>query len=161
MVVDDKAFKDALKLWASGVTIVTAQTEKLGLKGMTATSFSSVSVEPPQIQVCINQKTGTGAAVLEGKAFAVNILTAQQQQLSDQFASELSQQQRFAGIKWHPGTTGSPIIDDALVSIECMVAQQIQAGTHWVIIGKVQNVVVGSGEPLLYYRTAYRELLPA
>ena len=86
MSVNEQDFKNALKLWASGVTVVTAKTEAHGLKGMTATSFSSVSIDPPQILVCINNSADTGDAVLEGKSFAINILKAEQQEISNQFA---------------------------------------------------------------------------
>jgi len=158
MPVNDQEFKNALKLWASGVTVVTAQTESLGLKGMTATSFSSVSMDPPQILVCINKTADTGDAVLEGKSFAVNILKAEQQEISNQFAGGASQEERFANVKWHKGEAGSPVIDDALASIECTVVDQVLAGTHWVVIGEVQNVECRSGEPLMYYNSAYREL---
>ncbi len=158
MTVNNHDFKNALKLWVSGVTVVTAQTEQLGLKGMTATSFSSVSLEPPQILVCINKTADTGDAVLAGKSFAVNILTAEQQDVSNQFSGGTSQEERFANVKWHEGETGSPIFDDALASIECTVVQQVLAGTHWVVIGEVQNVICRTGEPLLYYNSAYREL---
>ena len=91
MPVNDQEFKNALKLWASGVTVVTAQTESVGLKGMTATSFSSVSMDPPQILVCINKTADTGEAVFEGKSFAVNILTTDQQAASNEFAGGASQ----------------------------------------------------------------------
>jgi len=158
MPVNDQEFKNALKLWASGVTVVTAQTESLGLKGMTATSFSSVSMDPPQILVCINKTADTGDAVLEGKSFAVNILKAEQQEISNQFAGGASQEERFANVEWHKGETGSPVIDDALVSIECTVVDQVLAGTHWVVIGEVQNVECRSGEPLMYFNSGYREL---
>lgn len=158
MSVNEQDFKNALKLWASGVTVVTSKTENSGLKGMTATSFTSVSLDPPQILVCINKTADTGDAVLEGKSFAINILKADQQEISNQFAGSTSQEQRFANVNWHEGETGSPVIDDALASIECTVVQQVLAGTHWVIIGEVQSVSCRSGEPLLYYNSAYREL---
>jgi len=156
MAVNDHDFKNALKLWASGVTVVTAKTEEFGLKGMTATSFSSVSLEPPQILVCLNKTADTGDAVLAGKSFAVNILTSEQQDVSNQFAGGVSQEERFANVNWHEGAaTGSPVFDDALASIECKLVQQVLAGTHWVVIGEVQNVTCQKGEPLLYYNSAY------
>ncbi len=158
MAIDDQGFKDALKLWASGVTVVTSNSEKHGLKGMTATSFSSVSLEPPQILVCINKSADTGDAVLEGKSFAVNILNSEQQEVSNQFAGGANQEDRFANITWHKGETGSPVFDNALASIECTVVEQVIAGTHWVIIGEVQNATCNSGKPLLYFDSSYCEL---
>lgn len=158
MAVNEHDFKSALKLWASGVTVVTSKTEQHGIKGMTATSFSSVSLEPPLILVCINQATDTGEVMLESRHFAVNILNAEQQQVSNQFAGGSSQEERFGNVVWHEGVVGSPVLDDALASIECKVVQQVSAGSHWVIIGEVEHVTCREGEPLLYYNSAYQTL---
>ncbi len=161
MSIDASQFKNALKLWASGVTVVTAQSETQGLKGMTATSFSSVSVDPPQILVCLNQSTDTGTVVLEQQQFAVNILNSDQQDVSNQFAGGSSQEERFANVAWEVGENGAPILNDTLASLECKVVQQVLAGTHWIVIGEVEKVVCRSGEPLLYYSGAYRQLTVA
>jgi len=158
MAVNEQQFKNTLKLWASGVTVVTSQTEKHGIKGMTATSFSSVSLDPPQILVCINQTADTGEVMREGKHFAVNILNSSQQAVSSQFAGGSSQQERFANVAWHEGILGAPVLDDALASVECKVVHQLLVGTHWVIIGEVEKVMCHSGEPLLYYNSSYCEL---
>lgn len=158
MSVDASQFKNALKLWASGVTVVTAQSAQDGPKGMTATSFTSVSVEPPQILVCLNQATDTGALVLDQQFFAVNILTSLQQDVSNQFAGGSSQEQRFADVLWETGEHGSPILTGALATLECKLVQQVVAGTHWVVIGEVQNVICRSGEPLLYFNGGYQQL---
>lgn len=158
MSVDASQFKNALKLWASGVTVVTAQSEQQGLKGMTATSFSSVSVDPPQILVCLNQNTDTGAVVLEHKHFVVNILGNEQQDVSNNFAGGSSQEERFAAVAWEAGENGAPVLTDALASLECTVVDQVLAGTHWIVIGEVQRVICRNGEPLLYYSGAYRQL---
>lgn len=158
MSVDASQFKNALKLWASGVTVVTAQSENQGLKGMTATSFSSVSAEPPQILVCLNRATDTGAVVMERKRFAVNILSSEQQDVSNRFAGGGSQEERFASTGWEAGDNGAPLLTEALASLECDVVQMVEAGTHWIVIGEVQRVVCRSGEPVLYYNGAYRQL---
>ena len=158
MSVNEQDFKNALKLWASGVTIVTSKSDKFGLKGMTATSFSSVSMEPPQILVCINQSADTGEAVLESQSFVVNILKSSQQEISNQFAGGSSQEERFSNVVWHEGKMGDPVLDDTLVSLECKVVDQVLAGTHWVVIGEVMNVDCRKGDPLLYYNSAYCEL---
>ncbi|NOV28711.1 flavin reductase family protein [Methylomonas sp. ZR1] len=156
MSVEAKEFKNALKLWASGVTVVTTQGRDSQPRGMTATAFSSVSLEPPQILVCLNQATDTGAALLESRRFAVNILNSAQEDVSNQFAGSTTQEQRFASIAWQAGENGAPILSEALAALECRVVQQVQAGSHWVIIGEVDSVVCREGEPLLYYHSAYR-----
>jgi flavin reductase (DIM6/NTAB) family NADH-FMN oxidoreductase RutF len=158
MSVSDQEFKNALKLWASGVTVVTSQSEQQGTKGMTATSFSSVSLDPPQILVCINESADTGDVLLESQHFAVNVLREDQQDISNQFAGATSQEQRFANVNWHKGQLGSPVLDDALASLECKMVEKVKAGTHWVIIGEVEKVNCNSGNPLLYFNSAYREL---
>ena len=82
--VDD--FKKALQLWASGVSVVTTSSEKFGVQGMTVTAFSSVSVNPPLVLVCINNAADTGEGIQESQCFAVNVLNSDQQDLSNQFA---------------------------------------------------------------------------
>ena len=154
--VDD--FKKALQLWASGVTVVTTSSEKFGVQGMTVTAFTSVSVNPPQVLVCINDSAESGAGIEESQSFAVNILNADQQDLSNQFAGGTSQQQRFENTDWKAGITGAPILNNTLMSLDCKVVEKVLAGTHWIIIGEVQDCVCRSGEPLLYYRGAYRQL---
>jgi flavin reductase (DIM6/NTAB) family NADH-FMN oxidoreductase RutF len=156
VTVDD--FKKALQLWASGVTVVTTNSQKFGVQGMTVTAFSSVSVNPPQILVCINDSADTGAGIQESQCFAVNILNSDQQDLSNQFAGGSSQQQRFQDTDWQAGVTGAPILNDSLMSLDCKVVEKVRAGTHWIIIGEVQDRVCRSGEPLLYYCGAYRQL---
>ena len=147
-----------MQLWASGVTVVTTHTDQFGAQGMTATSFSSVSLEPPQILVCINDKADTGEGIQKCQHFAVNILTAAQETVSNEFAGGASQAERFANVPWRKGAHGMPLLQDSLTSLECRVLQQVRAGTHWIIVGEVLDVICRSGDPLLYYRSSYRRL---
>lgn len=158
MTVDVENFKKGLQHWASGVTVVTTKTDRYGAQGMTATSFASVSVDPPQILVCINDSAVPMQGIGEGQYFAVNILNSDQEEVSNQFAGGCSQEQRFENVPWSEGKTGSPILDESLSSIDCKVVKQVRAGTHWIIIGEVQEVICRPGEPLLYYRSGYRKL---
>lgn len=158
MPVNADDFKKALQQWASGVTIVTTQSEKFGVQGMTVTAFSSVSVNPPQILVCINDSADTGAGIEESRCFAVNVLNSEQQDVSNQFAGGSSQKERFENTAWEPGITGSPILTDSIVSLDCRVVEKVRAGTHWIIIGEVQDTICRPGNPLLYYCGNYRQL---
>jgi len=158
MTVAVDEFKKALQLWASGVTIVTTQSEKYGIQGMTVTAFSSVSAHPPQVLVCINDSAETGAGIQESGCFAVNILAAGQQDISNQFAGGSSMEQRFANSPWLPGITGAPLLSDSLMSLDCTVVEKSRVGTHWVIIGEVQQAECRAGEPVLYYAGGYRQL---
>jgi len=157
MAIDNQAFKDTLKLWASGVSVITTNSSE-GEQGMTATSFASVSMDPPQILICVNETTETGTAILESKKFAVNILTTEQEQTSNQFAGGSSMIERFKNVKWHPGDLDLPIFDESLASIECNVVEQVKAGTHWVIIGEIQHTQCNEGAPLLYFNSSYRSV---
>lgn len=154
--VDD--FKKALQLWASGVAVVTTSSQKFGVQGMTVTAFSSVSVNPPLVLVCINNAADTGEGIQESQCFAVNVLNSDQQDLSNQFAGGSNQQQRFENTDWKAGISGAPLLNNSLMSLDCKVVEKVRAGTHWIIIGEVQACMCRSGEPLLYYRGAYRQL---
>lgn len=158
MTVEVNDFKQALQHWASGITVITTDSERFGMKGMTATSFSSVSLEPPQILVCINEKADTGEGIQDSQYFAVNILNAEHEDISNQFAGGASQEERFANVSWEKGVCGMPILKDSLATLECKLVQQVKAGTHWIMIGEVQSISCRSGEPLLYYRSGYRTL---
>jgi flavin reductase (DIM6/NTAB) family NADH-FMN oxidoreductase RutF len=158
MAVGSEEFKKALQLWASGVAVVTSQSEKYGVRGMTVTAFSSVSAEPPQILVCLNQSADTGENIDQNQRFAVNILNTQQQDVSNNFSGGSSQKDRFANAAWHSGVTGVPILDESIMSMECKVIEKVRAGTHWIIVGEVQEASCRPGEPLLYFRSNYRAL---
>jgi flavin reductase (DIM6/NTAB) family NADH-FMN oxidoreductase RutF len=158
MAIGADDFKKALQLWASGVAVVTSQSEKFGLRGMTVTAFSSVSAEPPQILVCLNQSADTAENIEQNQRFAVNILNANQQDVSNNFSGGSSQEERFANGVWHLGSTGVPILDESLMSLECKVIEKVRAGTHWIVVGEIDVVTCRSGEPLLYFRGNYRQL---
>jgi flavin reductase (DIM6/NTAB) family NADH-FMN oxidoreductase RutF len=158
MAVTGEEFKKALQHWASGVAVVATHSPKLGNQGMTVTAFSSVSLDPPQILVCINQTADTGEGIKESERFSVNLLSVQQQDVSNHFAGGLSQQERFEKAGWTPGIQGVPLLNDSIASLDCRVVQKIPAGTHWIIIGEVENAVCRNGEPLLYFRSGYRTL---
>ncbi len=159
MAITNQEFKQALKLWASGVAVVTTKTKKFGLQGMTVTSFTSVSLDSHQILVCLNKEADTGQGIFEGQAFAVNFLSYAQENVSNQFAGGASQEERFANVAWQEGETGMPIFSDALASLECTVAEKVFSGTHWVIIGNVQKINCRESDtPLLYFNAGYQQL---
>jgi len=158
MAVTPEEFKKALQLWASGVAVVTSQSDTFGLRGMTVTAFSSVSAEPPQILVCLNQSADTGENIDQNGRFAVNILSENQQDDSNNFSGGSSQEERFANASWSLGVTGVPLLDDSLMSLECKVIEKVRAGTHWIVVGEIDVVTCRSGEPLLYFLGNYRQL---
>ena len=159
MSIDGNQFKQALRNWASGVTVVTTKSEPHGLQGMTVSAFSSVSVEPPQVLICINQATGTAKGICESMVFSVNILTKEQESVSNLFADPSSAAERFTKVDWEERITGSPLHTERQASLDCRVVEKFTASTHWIVIGEVQQAVLRSGDPLLYYNGDYRHLL--
>jgi len=157
MSVDNQEFKNALKMWASGVAVVTANSDQ-GEQGMTVTSFTSVSMDPPQVLVCVNGEAETGAIISSGDSFAVNVLSAAQEQVSNEFAGGSSMEERFKNVAWKKGSLGLPVFNDALVSMECTLVQKIKAGSHWIIIGEIQNTKVNEADPVLYFNSGYRRV---
>ena len=158
MSISDSEFKQALSLWASSVSIVTTQSAQFGVQGMTVTAFSSVSMQPPQILVCLNANADTVSGIDDSGVFAVNFLTRLQESTSNQFAGASNQAQRFADNAWQAANNGAPLLNDSLVSLACRVVEKVRAGTHWVIIAEIEQSICREGEPLLYYRGGYKGL---
>ena len=157
MPVDQNAFKEALRGWASGVTVVTSRAGDR-IHGMTVSAFSSVSVDPPLVLVCANQASTTHSVIEEGGVFAVNILAEHQQDVSDVFASSQFEDSRLERVRWTAGDTGAPLIDEAVASLECKVRSAHHEGSHTIYIGQVEAVHLSDATPLLYYRGGYRSL---
>lgn len=155
-MVDEAQFKLAMSHFASGVTVVTTDIDGRRY-GMTVASFASLSLRPPLVLVCIEKGTTSHDAFARRGAFAVNILGASQSGLSSRFASRV--EDRFAGVETAPGTvTGAPLIQGSLVSIECTLRDQLDGGDHTIFVGEVVAITFDEGEPLVYYRSGYREL---
>ncbi|MGR8933133.1 MAG: flavin reductase family protein [Gammaproteobacteria bacterium] len=158
MAIDADQFKKALQCWASGVTVVTTKSHSFGIQGMTVSAFSSVSAEPPQVLVCLNRSVATSEGIGESGVFAVNILGAGQTAVSNMFAGGGDHHERFASVAWELGEGGAPLLTESMASLSCKVVEKIAAGTHWIVIGEVQQTVLREGEPLLYYKGGYRHL---
>lgn len=145
-----------LRRFAAGVTVVTAAGEGGAPAGMTTTAFTSVSLAPPMVLICVDVGART-RRVIEGRAgFAVNVLGVGQEEIARRFASKADD--KFEGVPWRAGETGAPVIEGALATVECRVARAIEAGTHVVYIGDVLAGSVGVGEPLVYFDGLYRML---
>lgn len=154
--LDPNLLRRACALFATGITIATTTDASGRPHGLTANSFSSVSLEPPLILVCIATKSAVHETFFSAKAFAINILSEEQRELSDKFAT--SGEDRFSGVQWTPGPLGSPWLPDALAQLECHTYERHPAGDHTIFLGKVEAVRVESGAPLLYFSSRYRSL---
>ncbi|MCB9673759.1 MAG: flavin reductase family protein [Alphaproteobacteria bacterium] len=152
-------FKDALSCWCSGVSVVTTKSTDGLMYGLTVSSFSSLSLDPPLILVCIDNRNRFPAMVEEAGGFAVSILHHEQQAASNYFARPgRLPTPDFTEIEGDWTDSGQPVVKGAMAWLACEVHQQIEAGDHTIVIGRVVETFASEGEPLLYYRRAYRSV---
>ncbi|MBI3978051.1 MAG: flavin reductase [Chloroflexi bacterium] len=160
MAVTRAEFRQWLSQFATGITIVTSRSGET-VRGMTVNAFCSVSLEPPLVLVCINHQAPTHDLIRQSRAFAVNVLTALQRDLSERFGGKMPDEERFVGLDHAPGPTGSPLIADCLAHLDCRVVAAHEAGDHTIFVGEVVwgrvNDDVSTG-PLVYYRSHYERL---
>ena len=147
-VTDPKELRRALGRFATGITVVTTCTRSGQLEGLTANSFSSVSLDPPLVLWSLNRSAASLPSFMAAKWFAVNILGSHQHGISAHFARP--QPDKFAGVAFTPGLGGCPVLDDGLAHFECSVFNRVDAGDHVIFLGKVERLTHRDGEPLLY-----------
>jgi flavin reductase (DIM6/NTAB) family NADH-FMN oxidoreductase RutF len=151
-------FKFVMRQWASGVTVVTMQTETRR-HGLTISGFLSVSLEPPQVLISIGEELTSEALLKESAAFVVNFLHEDQSELSDRFAGRLGAVDRLEGVSTRPSISGAPILQDCLAWLDCRVVQTFVVGDHVLYIGEVMAAGVSDpAKPLLYWNADYRKL---
>lgn len=159
MAISSEAFRNALRHFPSGVTIVTIKSGER-VHGLTVSAFASVSPEPPLIMMAIDHRHSAYAMLeREGAVFAVNILHQEQSDLSNRFAW-VKDEDRFAEGNWETAATGAPILTDASAWLDCTIYTRFAAGTHTVYIGHVQASCVPRPDapPLIYWNRDYRRL---
>lgn len=150
-------FRAVMGSFAAGVTVVTTADGSGQMAGLTATAFTSLSMDPPLCLVCIDKKTGSHAAFTANKKFAVNVLSDTQEEISNRFASR--RDDKFAEIKWEPGAaTGCPVFPEALAVMECEVKDVLSGGDHDIFVGELKSVRVNEGKPLVYWKGAYGDV---
>ena len=155
-ILRPEEFRRACARYATGITVATALSPDGKPEGLTVNSFTSVSMEPPLILVCIAKTATVYASFLAAKAFIINILREDQIDLSQHFAA--SKDDRFEGLAWREGVHGAPVLDGVLAVLECARHGSFDAGDHTVFIGLVEHAESHEGVPLLYFASAYRKL---
>ncbi len=153
MAVDQRSLRDAFGAFATGVTVVTTIDEAGGPRGFTANSFTSVSLDPPLLLVCLSKNAGSYPAFVAAGRFAVNVLAEDQEAVSAAFAS--SRGTKFAGVSWRLSDTGSPLIEGVVAWFDCVTHDLVDAGDHVVLIGRVAGFEHAPLTPLGYCRGAY------
>lgn len=159
MSIDVQGFKNALANWASGVTVVTTHVNGQRVE-ITASSLTSVSLEPPQILICVARKLFTNQAIQQSGVFAVNILGVRHLDWGMRFAGMVPElEDRFAGIETHTAATGSPILSDVMAWLDCRLRDAFDGGDHTIFVGEVVAAGIGDeSEPLLYFKRNWRLL---
>ncbi len=154
MDVTDRDFRDALSRFASGVTVVTGVRPDGGLAGVTASAFTSVSLRPPLIAICLDKATTCIEAFTRGSHFAIHVLGERQKALSVHFARRSLD--KFRTIDYRLSRQGCPLLEGGLTIIECSRAAVHDAGDHFLILGKVETLnTAANGVPLLHFRGDY------
>ena len=157
LTADD--FRKAMGCFATGVTVVTVD-QGGEVHGMTANAFTSVSLDPVLVLVCVDHRARTHAHLHARKRFGVNVLRNDQQSISEYYArsAETHQHPESAGARFERTAHGTPVLQGALAYLECRLHSTQAAGDHTIFIAEVEEVVVREGEPLLYFRSEYREV---
>lgn len=154
---DPRTLRDALGCFATGVTIVTCLDGDGRPVGLTANSFTSVSLDPPLLLVCVSRRAASADALVSASHFAVNVLQAQQQPASIRFSTR--DEDRFGTTPWSPGEHGPPVLRDSLGVFECAAHAVHEGGDHHILVGEVLRASFDSTlDPLLYFRGRYRRL---
>jgi len=154
--VDPEQFRSAMRRWATGVTVVTAQYAG-HWHGMTVSSFTSISLEPPLVLISLEQGVKTNQMIQASGFFGVTILGAEQNFISERFAGRVPDiEDRFQGLDVITLKTGAPLLADGLAGFDCRVLSVTDAGTHTIFLGEVIALRIGQeSRPLVYFERAY------
>ena len=156
MTVHESAFRSVLGRFATGVTVITTVDRRGRDIGMTVSAFSSVSLDPPLVLICIGHDASAYNALSKATHFIANILSEGQEALARRFAE--SGGNRFDGIGYERGENGSARLLEVLGYVECEIIARHEAGDHDIIVGAVDVATAEEGKPLLYYRGGYAQL---
>ncbi len=161
MSLSPSDFRKAMGCFATGVTIITIDREG-EVHGMTANAFTAVSLDPLLVLVCVDHRARTHAHLQARKRFGINVLSSAQQAISEYYArsAEPPQHAEAAGARFSRTSHGTPVLEGALAYLECRLHTAQPAGDHTIFIAHVEHVEFGEGEPLLYFRSRYREIGP-
>ena len=160
MALDQETFRNAMSCFATGVTVITVDYEG-EVQGMTANAFSSVSLDPLLVLVCVDQRARTHAHLHARKRFGINVLSENQRAISEHYAQpdrDPARAEEEAGARFDRTPHGTPVLHGALAYLECRLQSSRDAGDHTIFIAEVEDVVVRGGRPLLYFQGQYRTI---
>ena len=159
--IEMSAFRRAMGSFPTGVTVVTVASDDSNMHGITVNSFSSVSLDPMLVLVCLNETSPAVSLIARAGAFVVNVLSAGQQDVSRWFANRFrpAGSAMFDGVPFEPGITGCPVLVDATASFECRLRQSHLVGDHVIVLGEVIALIHRPQlEPLIFHAGSYKSL---
>ena len=156
MAINPKDFRNTVGLFATGITVITSVDENGKAIGLTANSFTSVSLNPPIVLVCIDRAVTSFSAFQNAGEFAVNVLSSDQTEISNRFAT--SGDEKWLGVKYETWMGRAPILPNCLANIECKTREIYDSGDHIIITGDVTNLSSTDGNPLIYWKGQYAHL---
>jgi len=156
--VEKREFCRACGHFATGVAVAAVVDGDGAAHGITVNSFTSVSLEPPLVLICIAHTASILKHFRANPQIAINVLAEDQQALSERFARK--GQGRFEGLEWRAAATGAPLIAGVLAAVECRIARTETAGDHDILIAEVERTHLHRGRPLVYWSSGYRRLEP-
>ena len=155
---DPRELRNALGRFPTGVTVITTCTPSGRREGLTANSFSALSLDPPLVLWSIGRKSASIASFIESGHFAINVLRASQTDISHRFATPSAD--KYQGLEAAPGFGGSPLLPGVLASFECKTESTIEGGDHLLFVGRVHRICYDDGEPLIFNAGRYSTAQP-
>jgi 4-hydroxyphenylacetate 3-hydroxylase, reductase component len=156
MPIDPQQLRRVLGHFATGVTVITTKDIAGAPFGLTANAFTSLSLNPPLILICVDKGAQCYSCFADSNVFTVNFLREDQEEISRRFATKGAD--KFAGLNWHEGANGAAILNGAIGHLECKIVQSYEGGDHTIIVGEVLNGVAAGDRPLLFFKGKYERL---
>jgi flavin reductase (DIM6/NTAB) family NADH-FMN oxidoreductase RutF len=158
MPIDKNELRRVMGHFATGVSIITTVAKDGQLFGLTANALTSVSLVPPLLLICVDKSAESYPHFGESKLFTVNVLSADQEDLSRRFATK--GENKFHGVSYRIGANGAPILNNVLAYMECRIVATYEGGDHTIYLGEIEEASSLEGQPLLFYRGGYRSIAP-
>jgi len=156
VAIDSQALRQVMGHFATGVTVITTKDRAGTPFGLTANAFTSLSLNPPLVLICIDRAVQCYSCFEESKLFAVNLLSEDQEEISRRFATKGIE--KFAGIQWHASQNGVALLDGAMGHIECKVVHSYDGGDHTIYVGEIVHAAASGDRPLIFFKGKYYRL---
>ncbi len=156
MPIDSQELRRVLGHFPTGVTVITTKDDSGAPFGLTANAFTSLSLNPPLILICVDKTAQCYSCFVDSNTFTVNFLSETQEEISRRFATKGVD--KFAGLKWQQGTNGAAILDGVIGYLECKIVQSYKGGDHTIVVGEVTSGAATGSRPLLFFQGKYQRL---